>query len=94
MTSDQGDLFPAGPFFVRSDEPYCADCGADTIMIGEWYMVTNEVWEQAWAGRRHPRHDGCKIIIDGTEILCIGCLEKRIGRTLVAADFPDMPVNG
>jgi hypothetical protein len=27
------------------------------------------------------------------EILCIGCLEQRIGRTLMANDFIDAPVN-
>jgi hypothetical protein len=32
------------------------------------------VWEQAWAGRRKPWHG--KVI--GQEILCVGCLEKRI----------------
>jgi hypothetical protein len=28
-----------------------------------------------------------------TQILCIGCLEKRIGRTLMACDFTECPVN-
>jgi hypothetical protein len=29
----------------------------------------------------------------GQEILCIGCLEKRIGRTLCRTDFLDVPIN-
>jgi hypothetical protein len=41
-------------------------------------MVTNELWEQAGA-------------VDGH--LCIGCLEKRIGRTLNSADFTDALIN-
>jgi hypothetical protein len=31
--------------------------------------------------------------LDGQEILCIGCLEKRIGRTLMSSDFTDAPIN-
>jgi len=30
---------------------------------------------------------------DGHEILCIGCLEKRIGRTLCRTDFIAAPIN-
>jgi hypothetical protein len=65
----------------------CADCGVGTITLGEWYLVKNEVWEQAWASRRkswYPRD-----LPLGQEILCIGCLEARIGRTLTHRDFPD-----
>jgi hypothetical protein len=43
----------------------CADCGVGTITLGEWYMVNDVVWEQAWAGRRKPWHE-----IDGQQILC------------------------
>jgi hypothetical protein len=65
----------------------CADCGVGTCKINEYYMVKDDVWEQAWAGRRKPWH-----ALDG-EILCIGCLEKRIGRTLMCCDFTDAPIN-
>jgi len=30
----------------------CVDCGLGTNTAGEWYMVRDHVWEQAWAGRR------------------------------------------
>jgi hypothetical protein len=43
-------------------------------------MVNDEVWEAAWACRRKSWH-----ALPGQEILCIGCLEKRIGRTLTGA---------
>ena len=66
----------------------CADCGAGTHTINEWYMVKKRVWKQAWAGRLKPWH-----ALPGQQILCIGCLEKRIGRTLVPSDFPKAPVN-
>jgi hypothetical protein len=44
----------------------------------EYYMVQNDVWKACGAG-------------DG--MLCIGCLEKRIGRKLRRQDFTDAPVN-
>jgi hypothetical protein len=66
----------------------CADCGVGTFTIGEYYMVRDEVWDSAWAGRRKPWH-----ALDEQEILCIGCLEKRIGRTLMTVDFTDCPLN-
>jgi hypothetical protein len=80
----------------------CIDCGVNTapgwstrvemekaVLMQEWqssgvrqqfhpdtevYMVKPAVWKAA--GMRG--FDGC---------LCIGCLERRIGRTLVPADF-------
>jgi hypothetical protein len=67
----------------------CADCGLGTIRAGEWYMVKNAVWEQAWAGRRKSWHGR----VPGQEILCIACLEQRLGRTLMAYDFTDAEVN-
>jgi hypothetical protein len=67
----------------------CADCGLGTIRLGEWYMVHDHVWEQAWAGRRKSWQGR----VPGTEILCIGCLEQRLGRTLMAYDFIDVEVN-
>ena len=67
----------------------CADCGVGTLTLGEYYMVKNSVWGQAWIGRRKWWFDH----VDGQEMLCIGCLEVRIGRTLVACDFTDAPVN-
>ena len=46
----------------------------------QWYMVHDAVWEAAGMERF------------GGE-LCIDCLEKRLGRPLTGADFPDIPVN-
>jgi hypothetical protein len=67
----------------------CADCGVGTIQLGEWYMVRDDVWEQAWRGQRKWWHSR----VPGQEILCVGCLEKRLGRTLMACDFDGAPVN-
>jgi hypothetical protein len=57
----------------------CKDCKVDTLAIDEYYMVTDEVWEMA-----NPQRRG---------MLCIGCLEDRLGRQLTASDFTDVPLN-
>ena len=67
----------------------CADCGVGTDTIREYYMVHDRIWEQAWAGRRKPYHGK----VPGQEILCIGCLEARLGRRLTRSDFTNVPIN-
>jgi formate-dependent nitrite reductase cytochrome c552 subunit len=57
----------------------CLDCAACTNCNYEYYMVTDEVWLTA-----HPEDNG---------MLCIGCLEQRLGRTLGYADFTGAPIN-
>lgn len=59
----------------------CWDCNIDTILIGEYYMVTNGVWEAAT--------EDCYTDV----MLCIGCLESRLGGRLTAEDFTDAPIN-
>jgi hypothetical protein len=61
----------------------CTDCGYGTIN-NEYYMVRNAVWERA-LGHPIPNFDDT--------ILCIGCLERRIGRTLTRFDFTNCPLN-
>jgi hypothetical protein len=56
----------------------CVACGINTSAIGEWYMVTNEIWDT------YGPADGC---------LCIGCLENRMGRRLRPGDFQNLPLN-
>lgn len=56
----------------------CVDCGENTHFTNEYYMVQFELWNEYGAG-------------DG--MLCVGCLENRIGRKLNKADFFDCPVN-
>ena len=57
----------------------CLDCGEDTNTIDEYYVVRDAVWREA-----HPARLG---------MLCIGCLEGRLGRRLTTADFPEAPLN-
>jgi hypothetical protein len=58
----------------------CADCGADTTPGegNEFYMISDELWQAVGVGEG---------------FLCIGCLENRLGRQLIAADFIDVPGN-
>jgi hypothetical protein len=57
----------------------CLDCKINTNAIDEYYMLRNEVWAEA-----NPEIDGK---------LCISCVERRIGRTLTAADFTSGKIN-
>lgn len=62
----------------------CADCARectppDESEVWEWYMVHDQVWSDAGMGPHG--------------VLCVGCLEGRLGRRLDRGDFPDLPVN-
>jgi hypothetical protein len=59
----------------------CWDCCTCTLCNDEYYMVDNELWALATED------------FGGDGMLCIGCLEARIGDRLVASDFPDFPIN-
>lgn len=61
----------------------CEDCSVDTHQIDEYYMVTHELWQRA-AGQSFQ-------VLMG--VLCIGCLEQRIGRKLAPSDFISCPAN-
>jgi hypothetical protein len=51
---------------------HCVDCDKDTLG-GEYYMVSDELWAAAGMGREG--------------MLCLACLERRIGRELAIDDF-------
>jgi hypothetical protein len=57
----------------------CLDCKIDTAELDEYYLVRDEVWREA-----NPQGDG---------MLCISCLEKRLGRELTHDDFAFVPLN-
>lgn len=60
----------------------CQDCGHDTRQMGELYMVHPDLWSQ---------------VLQDTgwaNMLCVGCLESRLGRRLCRDDFPEfIPLN-
>lgn len=57
----------------------CLDCRIDTGKAHEHYFVSLDLWMRAVGSK--------------TGMLCIGCLEQRIGRKLVGADFTDAHIN-
>lgn len=63
------------------DEFSCIDCDINTLYIGEYYMVHDDVWIDE-AGMEKTNG-----------MLCIGCLETRIKRELSRLDFTDYPIN-
>lgn len=57
----------------------CLDCKVDTGQLREHYFVDLELWLGAV---------GSKV-----GMLCVGCLETRIGRQLKASDFTSAHIN-
>ncbi len=57
----------------------CLDCGVSTWETDEFYMVHDHLWLSA--------------VPDGHGMLCIQCLEGRIGRALGHADFLPRQMN-
>lgn len=62
------------------DSNMCVDCGVDCIELNEYYMVTDACWKRAGIGP----HDG---------MLCIGCLEGRLGKKLTPRNFKECALN-
>lgn len=60
----------------------CIDCGKEVVRdVDEYHMVQHFIWRSAT--KSHERHS----------ILCMECIELRIGRNLTGADFLNCPVN-
>jgi hypothetical protein len=57
----------------------CEDCGRDTGKMREHYFLRPQVWTSV-----HPSNVG---------MLCVGCIEARLGRELTHVDFTDAHVN-
>src|ERR1700723_2772945 len=78
----------------------CRDCETDPAPCtgargcrhtGRWehYMVTAEVWTAAGM----PAPTVGEFNESDGDFLCVGCIEKRLGRTLQASDFINAPIN-
>jgi hypothetical protein len=52
----------------------------------EWYSVWDFLWQEAGMPLENE-------MLWSSGFLCVGCLEKRLGRELTAEDFPDYPIN-
>lgn len=59
-------------------DPYdCIDCNDNTFFKGEYYMIHNQIWNS----------------VAQNGMLCIQCLEARLGRQLNSSDFTEYPIN-
>jgi len=64
-----------------SREPLCLDCDIDIHVIGHYCMLTAPVWAQTGLGPEGG-------------LLCLDCIEARIGRPLRYTDFRKCDVKG
>lgn len=55
------------------------DCGVDTGKIHEYYFIHTALW--------------LSVVTNITGMLCIGCLETRLGRELQPSDFTSAHIN-
>ena len=59
----------------------CLDCGVNTSEIEEYYMLHDRVWRSVT--NQNERYG----------MLCLGCIERRLGRLLEPTDFADVALN-
>lgn len=57
----------------------CLDCNVDTGKLHEHYMLEDSVWFQ--------------VVNSNQGMLCIGCIEARLGRLLTPKDFNNSFIN-
>ena len=57
----------------------CLDCKVDTGKIAEHYFIQTDIW--------------MKIVGSNKGMLCVGCLETRLGRKLTSFDFTACTIN-
>lgn len=57
----------------------CLDCKIDTGKITEHYFINTNLW--------------MRLVGTNKGMLCIGCLEKRLGRKLIPYDFTNCYIN-
>lgn len=62
--------------------PYCDNLPFNKEYFGpqEYYMLKDDIWKQIT--KDSPAH-----------MLCIGCVEYRLGRKLTKEDFAQVPIN-
>ena len=53
----------------------CMDCGKNTLESPDYYMLRNRLWRMLVS--RNQRHG----------MLCLACVEQRLGRSLIPDDF-------
>jgi hypothetical protein len=77
--SEQSTLFSIDAYTVQGEKGLCLDCSRDTLRSGDYYMLRDDVWREA-----NPSVEG---------MLCLDCLEKRLGRGVGWWDLSPAPIN-
>lgn len=67
--------------YGKNEIRMCQDCGHDTYLMRELYMLHHDLW------------DMMLLETGSAHMLCIGCVENRLGRRLVPRDFLSCPLN-
>ena len=67
--------------YMEQERFMCQDCGHDTREMGERYMVHEDIWETAIAAGGYAY------------MLCMGCLEGRLGHRLTSGHFMGVGCN-
>lgn len=52
----------------------CDDCGFDVLSGGEFFMLNPEIWDD-------------QLGMEPDDNLCVGCIERRLGRRIDFADI-------
>lgn len=66
----------------------CSDCSVNTEEIDETFMLTDDLWARVVATEPPVRPNA-----GGVVVLCVGCIEHRIGRELQPPDFKTVPLS-
>ena len=64
---------------ILVDNPLCGHACLDCEKYGHGYHLEDTVWKAAGA--------------DEFDLLCLTCVQKRLGRSLVVEDFSQHPIN-
>jgi hypothetical protein len=64
---------------ARASNWNCLDCGKSTRISKEYYMIHDHLWSTV---AKNPKG-----------MMCISCVEKKLGRKLVPNDFTDCRLN-
>lgn len=80
------ELMPTADSTILSSDPrvdrprfFCMDCDSDTYVTQQYYMLKDRLWKNV-----NPKVDG---------MLCLGCAENRLGRSLNRKDFKRTRLN-
>lgn len=76
---DECVLDPMSEFY--DSHWHCLDCGVNTGPTEEYFMLRHELWRRLVSRR------------DRGGMLCLRCVELRLGRGLCRADFLPVPAN-